>query len=148
MNSPKPKRVVSRAEYRRYLAKRYGMLLGAVIVTLGTQQIGHAVGYSVGAFLRLIAKGLPLSEWIKIFGAGFLLQSAGLFVLLCSMVTIFAQIRKMEPVEPVSPHNIDRLAPAEALVRGCDAPQTPNTVLLRAAQETETPQEQLLRATK
>lgn len=105
-------------------------------------------GFSVFALLLALYVIFVLHHWL---GPSLMLTAVCMMAIFVSpLCAIFFKrhLKALEPVEPVSRHNIDRLPAAEALVRGSDAPHTPETVLLRAAQEQETPQEHLLRATE
>lgn len=139
MHRTTPKRVVSKADYRRYLLRKAGLLAVARIPWL----------FSAGALLILVAAVLLHANWPAALGA-YAMYAFG-FYALTSHFSRRAQnkLKRLEAVEPISRHNVGRLDPAEALVRGSEAPQTPETILLRAASTTpETPQEQLLRPTE
>lgn len=133
------KRLVSKAEYARILARN------AMMTTI------CAICLIIAGLSALACMCIFLYVGIK----GFSVHDASRPIVLLLVVFVLSlacgasakrKVENAEEVQPATRKVVETLPVEDILVRGSEAPQTPETVLLRAASNTaETPQEQLLR---
>lgn len=131
------KRVVSKAEYARIMARKGALTV--VAVGLLSNGILFGIFFLVAAFVAWRHIDTAASGLLP----GLLMGTVGLLMM---GVRTKRKVENVEEVQPATRKSVETLPSEDILVRGSDAPQTPEAVLLRAAATTpETPQEQLLR---
>jgi hypothetical protein len=143
MTEPKQpkKRVVSKAEYVAYKARKMTLEFGAVSMLIASGGfILIAVLCCLLALLWYDAIPIYLGLPIALLGAGMLIWGG---------IRTQKMAEKLEPVLPPTRHNLELLSAAETLLRASDEPtEGQEKILLRATlSPTETPPEQLLRPT-
>lgn len=145
-NAQKQKRVVSKREYGRYLSRKVRILFtwSAVVffMMLAFPAVLRGVVLPSSMPFPLLRRWEPAFKFCSI--SGFVLMYCAAIYKVKSLSNEFSNV---EPVEPLTRHNVDRLPAGESLVRASSEPAVEQEkMLLRAAQATvETPAEQLLR---
>lgn len=142
--SQKPKKIVSKGEYTRAVAKRL------MLITLSMVMLFAALDIDIGKALYDLHSAYPRSPFLEIIaGSGIVVFCDVLFILGKGWAGIrtFKKAKKIDPGLPRTRANIAHFPVAESLVRASEPPaHSQQAVLLRpAADKQERHEEQLLR---